>query len=161
MYEAFIPEVEVTSKPFQENLERYGDEWRARFEVARDSVRKGYQENSASSFRSPFNFDVSVGFRHYKGKIYLIPYCDWTMKDVLDFLAKDERVRDFHYQNQTDMPPGVSISEWQRRGRVWEEMDRTDCWKDLLVLEICRWDMFAQIDPWLDMLKERRKNETR
>lgn len=157
MYEEFIPEVKTDTDAFKENLERFkGDEWRARFEVARDIVRKGYQMSNSSSERSPFNFDVSVGFRHYQNRIYLIPYCDWTMRDVLDFLKDDKRLGDFHYQNQTDKPEGITDAQWRKRERVWHGMDDADRWKDVLVLDICRWDMFCQLDPWLDMLKDRK-----
>lgn len=161
LYLNLIPEVKTDTPLFQKRLERYkGDEWRARFEVARDLVRRGYRMNTTSSLRGTFNFDVSVGFRQFEGGVYLIPYCDTLMRQTLDFLRKDKRLRDFHYQNQVDQPKNISDRVWKERRRVWFGMEEADRWKDLLVLDICKWDMFYQLDPWLDVLKSGRPDRS-
>ena len=126
----------------------------ARALVATDIIKRCYRINSTSSLRSPYNFDVSVGFRHYKGRIYLIPYCDWTMGKVLDFLKKDRRLTDFHYQNQTDKPNHISEKSWDRRRDVWNGMDEEGRFQDVLCLDICRFDMYWQFDPIHDLFKE-------
>ena len=126
----------------------------ARAHVATQIIKRCYRINSTSSHRSPYNFDVSVGFRQYKGKIYIIPYCDWTMGKVLDFLKKDRRLTDFHYQNQTDKPSHISEKSWDRRADVWNGMDKEGLFQDVLCLDICRFDIYWQFDPYLDLVKE-------
>jgi len=126
----------------------------ARIKVATDILKRFYRINSTSSIRSPYNFDVSVGFRQYKGRIYVIPYCDWTMGKVLDFLKKDHRLTDFHYQNQTDKPKHISEKSWDRRADVWNGMDKDGLFQDVLCLDICRFDMYWQFDPSHDLVKE-------
>lgn len=100
-YLIHIPEVRTDTDLYRKALEDYKDDYRARLEVTRRVLQRMYRWNSTRLERSPYNFDVSVGFRQYEGTIVVIPYCDWTMKGTLDFLAKDKRLRDYHYQNQT------------------------------------------------------------
>jgi hypothetical protein len=126
----------------------------ARAHVAAKIIKRCYRINSTSSLRSPYNFDVSVGFRQYKGRVYVIPYCDWTMGKVLDFLKKDRRLTDFHYQNQTDKPNHISEKSWDRRAEVWNGMDREGFFQDVLCLDICKFDMYWQFDPYLSMVEE-------
>lgn len=126
----------------------------ARAQVATNIIKRFYRISSTSSLRSPYNFDVSVGFRQYKGRIYIIPYCDWTMSKVLDFLKKDRRITDFHYQNQTDKPKHISEKSWDRRGDVWNGMDKEGRFQDVLCLDICKFDMYWQFDPYHSLVEE-------
>lgn len=125
----------------------------ARAQVATEIIKRCYRINSTSSHRSPYNFDVSVGFRQYKRRIYVIPYCDWTMGKVLDFLKKDHRLTDFHYQNQTDKPNHISEKSWDRKAEVWDRMDREGRFQDVLCLDICKFDMYWQVDPYHGMVE--------
>jgi hypothetical protein len=67
-----------------------------RLEVADHFLTNRYREESVSHLRSPWCFDVAVGIRQYKGRLYLIPYCDELVRSTLDFLDRDPRLEDFH-----------------------------------------------------------------
>ena len=61
--------------------------------------------------RNPFDFDVSIAFREWRGYVYLIKHCDMIMGHCLDFLASDPRLKEYHYQNSTDRPDEISARE--------------------------------------------------
>lgn len=163
-----LPEVQEDTDLFKAALERcshYGRSkevtwWIARTQVATEIIKRCYRINSTSSLRGPYNFDVSVGFRQYKGRIYVIPYCDWTMGKVLDFLKHDPRLTDFHYQNQTDKPKSISEKSWDRRAEVWDGMDKEGRFQDVLCLDICRFDMYWQFDPYHSLVEEILRRDT-
>jgi len=116
---------------------------------AREKVYKWYKEASISPYKDLFNFDVSVAFREHLGSIYIIPYYDSCMKNVLKFLKNDKRLVDYHYQNQTDMPEEVSLSEWKEREKVWNKLCEPNKWENMVALDICKFDMcFNLIFPY-------------
>jgi hypothetical protein len=153
--EAYAVELEK-QKNFVKPLSKTESHWRASFEIAHENIKRLYKEASISSQRDFFDFDVSLAFRSWKGGIYVIPHCDMQVRNVLDFLKHDKRLRDYHYQNQTDMSSNITTREWKERERVWNEMDEADCWKDVLVLDICKYDFFWMIDPYIKILEEHR-----
>lgn len=122
-------------------------EFFARLSEASTILRNGYKDASSSSLNHMFDFDLSLGVRQFEGEIYIIPYHGWGSKGVLSFLSRDPRLVDFHYQNQTDRPSRISNREWSRRGKVWNTMEDLDQWQDVLVLEICTYQMWYRIDP--------------
>ncbi len=152
-YSTHIPEVKTDTDLYRKAFEVYGNEYKARLDVARRMLQRLYRWSTTRSERSPYNFDVSVGFRQYEGKIVVIPYCDWTMRGVLDFLAKDKRLRDYHYQNQVDRPKTVGARQWDERRRFYNSMDSAGQWEDVLALDICRFDMWWRVDPWMDLAR--------
>jgi hypothetical protein len=159
-----LPAVINTSEPFQKCLKNHLEhhspedaEWLARAEIAHRLIQRCYRINTTSPRRSPYNFDVSVAFRGYKGGIYVIPHCDWTLGKVLDFLSEDLRLTDYHFQTSTDKPDEIPEEAWEERREVWRGMDQEDRTKDVLVLDICKWDIYYQLDPWFDMLHEKFK----
>ena len=160
VYAQVMGGVDQTSEPYLKALEDYrGDAWRAQLYIAEKFVRDAYKVSDTSPERNYFDFDVSIGIRQFEKKLYIIPYCDMRMKKVLDFLRRDRRLEDYHYQNQTDKPKRISNKAWEERARVWNGMDAADQWQDVLVLDICRYNMFYQIDPVWDMCLKRRKAE--
>jgi hypothetical protein len=153
-------EVDPYRTYLEEYLKQFPDEKAshlARLKVVQSFLRRGYRIASTRPERSVFNFDVSIGFRHYQGGLYLIPYTDCSMKSTLDFLKKDKRLRDYHYQNQTDKPPQVSARQWNEREKIWLAMDSAGQWEDVLVLDLCKWDMWYKIDPWLELASQKAK----
>jgi hypothetical protein len=72
----------------------------------------------------------------------------------LDFLRKDPRLTDFHYQNSTDKPKHISEKAWDKRRDVWYGMDEEDRFKDVLLLHICKFDMYWALDPSHLLIKE-------
>ena len=156
-YAKFTPEKDEDRAHYEKLCAEKGRSMQsALHNTARRAIHREYKANSTSMERSLYNFDVRVGFRQFEGGIYLIPYSDnWSMPGVLDFLASDPRLRDYHYQNQTDRPENISQKQWRERRRIWFGMDKADQWKDVLVLDICTWSMFYEIDPWITMFYEK------
>jgi len=159
LYQSHLPHVNTDTELYQSRLKPYltnyppeRAEYLARLSVVQDIFRRAYRFSTTRPERSPYNFDVSVGFRQYKGAIIVIPYCDSMVRNVLDFLREDKRLRDYHYQNQTDRPKGLSNRVWSERRRFYSGMDEDDLWEDVLVLDICKWDMWYQLDPWLSLM---------
>jgi len=148
--------VEKFTPTYVDKLSEEEKDWRARIDVAERIIKKGYREASNSMILDYFDFDVSVAFREWKGDIYIIPHCNMVMRKVLDFLKDDNRLVDFHYQNQTDRPKKISGREWKKRERVWDGMLDNGLWSDVLVLDVCKYEFFWQIDPYMDILQERR-----
>lgn len=147
--------VNTDSDEYKKALESYdGNETLARYSMAHELVRKGYKAQLGDPFRNFFNFDVSIVFREYQNRFYLIPIGDGRMRESLDFLKKHPNLEDFAYWNNTDRPDNVSAQAWRRRAKVWNEMDRID-WRASLVLHLCDWDGFYSVDPYYDMLERK------
>lgn len=128
-----------------------GNEQNVRLILAQKIIRRGYRFSITSPYDSFFNFDVSVSFRQWKNKIYLIPHCSSKMRKVLDFLNNDVRLVDYHYQNQTDRLENISAQAWDKRAKVWDGIFDSGQWEDVLFLEICSWNTFLSIDPFFDL----------
>lgn len=154
-YLAEMSEVDTSSDAFKAALEICeNDVWCAQHSMAHDAICKGYKANSTSGLRDFYNFDVSVAFRQFEGSVYLIPYRDMTMQHTLDFLKRDRRLRDFHFQNSCDKPKEIPAEEWRTRRRVWTKMDEVGGFNEPLILEICSYNMFFQVDPWVEMAQK-------
>ena len=110
---------------------------------------------------NPFDFDISLVFRQYEGRIFMVPYTAGMAGNALDFLKRDPRVRDFHYQNSTDKSAKCSDAAWERRGKVWDRLLEEDKFGDKLVLEIASYCGFHRFDPWLEMAREDNKRKDR
>jgi len=166
-YLAHMENVDTTSPVYQSALADRSDwdpqtaEYMARISIAHRFIEQSYREQSVSMQRNPYNFDVSVGFYEFEGGIYLRTFCDWTMGEVLDFVAKDKRLRDFHYQTQTDRPKEITARAWRERRRVWDGIHSLPgSMPVVLTLDICRWDMYHQVCPWFDMCRVAAKKGT-
>jgi len=118
-----------------------------------------YKEQITSFDRNPWNFDVNVTVRGYKGNYYLIPYCDMFMNKTLDFLNDMEEVQNYCYWDNVDPDERCSEKEWEERKVIWTYFTEADRWADYLVLEICDHGGFYKIDPWREMTQEMRNEE--
>lgn len=98
-----------------------------------------------SPYRSVFNFDAAVSVRHYEGQVYLRAHTD--LIGVLDFLKRDNRLEDFHYQNSTDKPSRITQKAWEARRAVWDGMVDSGAYEVSLVLHVCEWDQFTTLLP--------------
>lgn len=150
IYAEHAAEVNITSEEYKSALKNYNNEEKAKRAVAHDFVSQGYRKSAQDPYRGLFDFDVSLAIRQHKGKLYIVPYADMRMKNVLDFLDKDVRLTDFAYWNNTDMPEGVSSREWAKRRKVWDEMDTEGGWSNHLLMGICTVEKFYKIDPFYD-----------
>ncbi len=174
LYKEWMANIDTTSEVYKKEFEIYGSnpyvvskyskteqrkraDHAARREIVRRIFREGYKQSSVSSERDLFNFDVAITFRELDGEIYVIPYCESLLRDVLDFLDKDKRrFKEYHYQDQSDPPPitEVSTKEWAERKQVWETLSEYKRWPDYLVLDICSWNGWWQVDPGLEVTFE-------
>lgn len=125
--------------------EGFSDE-EVRRTIADKTIRRLYRISSYSIYRSEYNFDVNIAIREYDGDYYLIPHCDMYMSRVLDFLRRDKRLQDFHYQNQCERPNNITKKEWKHREEIWDEIDKNG-WDNYLLLEICSWENFYTLNP--------------
>lgn len=160
MYTDFMGGVDPESPEYKAKLATYdGDEYATRLTLAHNFLYKEYLGQLHKMERTPFNFDVVISIRELHGHLYIIPYCDWMMRDVLKFLDTDSRLEDFAYWNNVDRKPEVSERAWRKRGRVWEELDPIADparWRQYLSLEIMSAQKFSFLDPWIEMSHENR-----
>jgi hypothetical protein len=149
------PYIKITPK--NKNI----NESRVILETVNDIIIEKYQKVSTSMQRNEFDFDVNVAFYENKNKIYFRHFSDMLMRNVFNFLIKDSRIVDFHYQNQTDQPEHISNREWEYRKKVWDEIfSEPGLTSTYLTLELCNFNMFHQISPYLDILKTIHKNKS-
>lgn len=157
LYRDLARGIKEGSPGWKEFLKRHTDTPRERIWFVRDEVVRQMREQAGSMARNPFDFDVWVNVRRFGGDFYLHGGCDMMMRNVLDFLAEDARLVDFHYQNSTDKPDEISEEEWENRRDVWNDMideKGVGGWDDYLTLTICDMNRFVDVDPLIDMLGE-------
>lgn len=147
---------DLDEKKHADRLESYENPWAGKVSVARDLLRKRYQVATASPYRDMDNYDVSLVFRSHKSEVYMIPFGDMLVRDVLSFLKRDPRVVDFHYQNQVDKPRHVPNAAWEHRRDVWDTLCEPERWNDALTLEIMTYSMFPYVIPEAVRLAVRR-----
>jgi hypothetical protein len=124
----------------------------ARGRVVEAKMRAGYKAAVVSPERDIFDFDVSVSFRRYRGRIYVIPRCAMLLRDVLDFLQEDPRLDDFWYDNRGDRPEEVLPNVWGVRKKVWEKFAYAPEWDKPLHLDICTWDTWWRLNPYMELI---------
>lgn len=76
-----------------------------------------------------FCVDFRVTIFERKGRLYGM-YFDHTRRNYRDLFDKGI-AEDYHYQDQTDKPDGISDKDWNFRNRVWSDIfDGISCvWK--------------------------------
>lgn len=153
--------IDPESEEYQQEIKRrtfcQPEDWRIRLDLARDKVRAGYKENVTSAHRDTYTLDVTIMVYPHKGQYYLRAFCDGAsvLRGALACMAKHKGLEDFHFQDSADKPKNVSERAWQRRKLLWNEMcdPKTDSPRGV-ALEICSWDAFYHVDPWLEMIQE-------
>ena len=149
--------LEDGNEQFQELLKLFEDNYSARLAFCNRKLTQLYKASSLSSERNTFDFDVSIAIREMDGDLYLIPYADMLVKHTLDFLKRDRCLEDFCYWNNTDPPDGMHKGEgykrWEARGRIWDKIDQRG-WRDYLVVEVCSYAKFSNVDPYMAMRHE-------
>jgi hypothetical protein len=65
--------------------------------------------------------DCAMVVFYYRKKVYVqfFNFSRWW-DDTFKKLRKSRKVKDWHYQNQTDKPDNVSDKKWAERENVWE-----------------------------------------
>lgn len=115
-------------------------------------IRKGFREQTIKGEKDLLDLDVCVVFRKYKGRWLVVPYSgSGFFGKVLDFLKRDKRLEDYHYQNQSDKSARCSDAEWKARGEAWDYVLEEERFDDKLVIEISTHGGFSRIDPSTEM----------
>jgi hypothetical protein len=160
LYEAAIPDVLTTTEEYKKALDtehykpKLADKL-ARLHVVDTIYTEGYKQSSVNPERSIFDFNCSVGFRQHKGNIYVIRYEGMGSQRTLNFLNGDPRLVDFHYQTMSDKPEGMDPKAWKRRAQVWDAIEAENRWRDVLVIEVCSWDLWSpRIRPRLRLMEK-------
>jgi hypothetical protein len=80
------------------------------------------QANSRCQDRGvPLDFDCSMVVFYYQKKVYVQFFnFNYWWQDTFNELIKTKKIKDWHYQNQTDMPDNISEEAWAERYNVWE-----------------------------------------
>lgn len=142
------PNVETaSSEDYQLFLSHTGDEQAAREMAAASGIRKLYRSQLGNAERNPFNFDVSISAHEHRGQVHLIPFCDMTMRNVLDFMANMPELEDFAYWNNTDKPESISDEEWDQRRDTWDAIHSAGWGTRMVGITILQWDSYLYVDP--------------
>jgi hypothetical protein len=69
----------------------------------------------------PLALDCSMVVFYYRKKFYAQFFgFDYWWAGTFKELRKTRKIKDWHYQNQTDKPDNVSDKAWEERENVWE-----------------------------------------
>jgi hypothetical protein len=75
--------------------------------------------------RDRFNVSMSMVVYEHQDDLYLhffgIEDCP-AMVNVIANTVKNGYLSDFHYQNHTDRPDGISEKDWDNREKVWDDI---------------------------------------
>jgi hypothetical protein len=69
------------------------------------------------------DLDLSMVVFYYQKKVYaqFFNFTYWW-RDVFKELRKARKIKDWHYQDQTDRPDNISEETWEARGHLWENI---------------------------------------
>jgi hypothetical protein len=69
----------------------------------------------------PLDVDCSMVVFYYHKKVYIKFFnFNYWWDDVFKELRKSRKIKDWHYQDQTDKPDRISDAAWSKREEVWE-----------------------------------------
>lgn len=79
-------------------------------------------------------FECGFTFYLHNNYCYLIPYgnhdCESLVKKDLSLVPfVPEFIEEFHFQNQCDPPEEISLEEWDKRDKIWEEIFPPNRWE--------------------------------
>lgn len=77
---------------------------------------KQYRSHSAPSFL----FEIII-YPHSSGQFFGTYFTD-RIPEYRNLLFARHVVEDFHYQNQSDIPDGISDEEWGVRKKIWDDI---------------------------------------
>jgi hypothetical protein len=70
---------------------------------------------------TPLDVDCSMVVFYYRKKVYVEFFnFNYWWDDVFKELCKSRKIKDWHYQDQTDKPDCLSDKAWAERQAVWE-----------------------------------------
>lgn len=82
-------------------------------------IDKTYEDsNSRLRMDSDFDYNCSITVIPMENQQLLMAFGN---QDFIDIIRKQPWLSDYHYQNQTDAPHGISDEEWEERKRTWNK----------------------------------------
>jgi hypothetical protein len=70
---------------------------------------------------TPLDFDCSMMVFYYHKKVYVQFFnFNYWWNDIFAELCKSRKIKDWHYQDQSDKPDSLSDKAWAERKAVWE-----------------------------------------
>ena len=155
-YDQIINDPEIINSETYKDLikESYYDSIGAKVVTAQRHITQKFKEASNSPYRELYDFELSVSFYFFEGNIYLIPHADMLASECFNFIKRDKRFVDYHYQNQCDRARGITKKEWSERERVWDTIYKQEGFQNSLQLMVCTGQNFYRIDPYLDIRKK-------
>lgn len=87
-----------------------------------DDVREAMKSGMCFTKKGNFNPSCSATVHFYKGRIFVIFF--GISRPTR--LPPSKKMKDFHYQNQTDREDGITDEEWTEREKVWDAIFKKD-----------------------------------
>ena len=115
-----------------------------------DAVERNWKARQQSfgahhTLNDPLRFSMVFG-RSSRGSILAYPfYREPLYRQVLDGL---ELFEDYHYQNQSDQPEGISEEEWGARGTEWNSLTNSEG----TFGDLPGWELSGSMDPFTEIL---------
>lgn len=109
---------DMQQKSIQENVknERWSVLW---FEIGCELVRKITKPSNYGECLLSHDFKSDIQIFPMENRILLMYFGSSEGQKVIETLMP---VKDYHYQNQTDRPFGISEKEWNRRCTDWDNV---------------------------------------
>jgi hypothetical protein len=123
-------------------------------------LKEMYKETITSPYKNPWDLDLFLVVHEHQGRVYITPRGGSFIR-LEEILAADDRLEEYGYWDNTDMPDGMSRRKWNQRGKVWNAI--CDEWDRHLTVDILTFDGFAYLDPsWdQDMIDEWRERSAK
>jgi len=153
-FRLFMKAVDPQKKPYKQRIKEGDSDEKARLCIVEEIMTDGWKRAATSTMNDIFDYETSIGFYHWNGQNYAIPYQGSGARGVWNFLKRHPNLVDFHYQNQTDPPKNISKKEFEKRSEIWCAIDAADRWKDALHLTICDYQTIWQLNPYLEILQK-------
>ena len=105
-----------SDKDLQKELKIVADENRPNDSLwfdAYDILKKEFEEDGFHEF------EASILFLPLRSRTLVMAFGDPAF---FDDIVEDERLEDYHYQNQTDKPEDISTRVWNKRRKDWDEV---------------------------------------
>lgn len=94
--------------------------WRSPASFADNLLRDKYKKIKTTMQRDPeYDFEFEVCFMPCDERTLALLYVE--QEKYTSIWENHPKVKDYHYQNQTDRPKGISKAEWEERSISWDK----------------------------------------
>jgi hypothetical protein len=139
------------------------ESWFGRLMYVHDKTSKAVREQAVSPRRDVFDVECSVTVSPFEGRMYLRVFCDrcsLLVGGALDFIKEHPDIEDYHFQNQADMPEGMTEEAWREREKTWEAIfSGPGDTPRQLTLNICDAQSYYLVSNWYGIGEEHAKTK--